>query len=194
MHLLSLCSPSMEIRYESTIRYEEFLQRYLERNEPVLIGPEATKGWKVFQRWFAPTGAELDYDYLIAQFGHLRQSTANSATGDCREVALRTVFDDWKRGFGRDDYVRDLHLPLHIRNEGRDVGKELYEVLEICRDDWMNSSSTRDDFRFVVRSFFALCVRVTDGARRSTWAESTQQLSCTKTSVRSSLCSRERKV
>lgn len=157
----------MEIRYEATIGYERFLQEYLSKNEPVLIGPSATKSWEIFNRWFSPPdGSELSYDYLIAQYGHLRHLVANSTTGECRDELLRDVFEDWRDGEGREDYVRDLHLSLIVTKEGRKVQEELYEVLEICRDDWMNSSSTTDDFRFVVRSFLAIAVRNTDGVRQ----------------------------
>lgn len=124
--------------------YESF-RGFLERNEPVLITARPT--WSIMD-------TPLDYRELQQRYGYLLHVHSNSSTHEIATTPLSHLFDLWEQGKGEELYARDLHLPLMIREAGREVEEELYRVEEILRDDWMNgyyASADKGDFRFVVR-------------------------------------------
>lgn len=148
----------MAIEFVESIEYRRFLEVYLCGNDPVLIGATSMISWPLFRSWFS--GHEINYAHLRSTYGHHIHSFINCRTQTSREGTLGEMLDLWEKGEGREEYARDLHLPLLVRREGRSVEGEMYEVMDVCRDDWMNSSATTDDFRFVVRPFPCLLLHI----------------------------------
>ncbi|GAA6000935.1 uncharacterized protein JCM10292_006502 [Rhodotorula paludigena] len=147
--------------------YAYFREHHLQPNSPCLFPQDLVKHWALLRcRLLDGTEArQFDWDYLRDQYGSLDIS--------CVELGERAVeptprtFGDlcdlWQSGGGRSKYLKDWHLPLRVHEAAEQHGKgkgkervrdELYEVPEVCLDDWMNewecsSEGRGDDFRFV---------------------------------------------
>lgn len=132
------------------ISYSDFLNSYFLPNQPLLIASPLTQAWPLFSSWLT-NESEVKWSYLKEQYGAIWHSV--NVGHEDKECALRDVFDLWERGDGKSIYVKDLHLPLEILKRGENsVEEELYSIVDLARDDWMNSfyaAHTRDDFRFV---------------------------------------------
>lgn len=112
------------------MEYAQFLNNHLLPNVPVLLDTcQQVFAWPLFAAWFNCSDGSVNYNRLIAE--HAPHLDA-------------VVLNRWARGEGKDDYLRDIHLPLLAEPE------LLYTPLSIVRDDWMNqyylnrASCTRD--------------------------------------------------
>lgn len=158
--------------------YSHFRTHHLVSNTPCIFPPQLAQHWKLFDKWFT-NEQELDWQYLNEQYGSLRVECI-----DCRpdsdeqeeEGAISTfgeLLELWQAEKGCTKYLKDWHLPLEIQRKAgsSEKGKErlvdeLYQVEQVCLDDWMNElegselEGKGDDFRFVVsqsRALSALC-------------------------------------
>ncbi|KAK4700540.1 hypothetical protein P7C70_g5704, partial [Phenoliferia sp. Uapishka_3] len=137
-------------RLSSPVTYAHFAP-YLRSNYPALLPPSATEDWPAFELWFNHD-CSINYDYLRAQYGQLKVQAVDCGNWEAEQRGFGEVLDGWERGAGARVYVKDWHLPLIIRDAGRKVEDELYQVSDLVVDDWMNayySACTKDDFRFV---------------------------------------------
>ncbi|EMD32333.1 hypothetical protein CERSUDRAFT_118711 [Gelatoporia subvermispora B] len=144
--------------------YQEFLERYLIPNRPVVIGPALVSSWPAFRDWILPANKEvlgdkfehdccsrIDWDYLAREYGDCEVTVADCSTREFSDqrretMRLRDVIALWRNGTGSSLYVKDWHL---AREHPHPL---FYATLDIFRDDWMNAYyavCTADDFRFV---------------------------------------------
>ncbi|KAF9425943.1 JmjC domain-containing protein 4 [Podila epigama] len=148
-----------EIPYCSTPpSYREFLEKYLEPNIPVLIGPTLTQNWRARQEWVTAEG-KPDFERLRNQ---LCLEPVQVPVADCHAkdftdqkrstMDLRDFLDQWQAlsecGQPARIYLKDFHFVKTFPTF------HAYETPEIFRDDWMNEFWTRrddmdDDYRFV---------------------------------------------
>ncbi|KAI5479660.1 hypothetical protein MNV49_003170 [Pseudohyphozyma bogoriensis] len=129
--------------------YENF-RTFLESNTPVLVS-DTSASWPASRSWTS-TSDTPNYAHLRTLYGALRVNVVDSWTGEHSEKEFGALLDEWEAGGARKSYAKDWHLPLEIQRAGRIVEEELYDVNEVCVDDWMNSyycRETDDDFRFV---------------------------------------------
>ena len=144
--------------------YPHFRAYHLIPNEPCIFSPELVQQWSIYSLAF-PSNHETDYDYLSSTYGHLQVDCIDCGTSSTSEEPIETfghLLGLWKSGRGRNKYLKDWHLPLHIHQFAETPGKgkekvreELYQVSEVCLDDWMNEfecsrEGKGDDFRFIV--------------------------------------------
>lgn len=146
---------------EST--YTNFRTHHLLSNTPCILPARLVQHWSIFSHVF-PNDHSPDYTYLSTTYGHLPVNCTEMGEEEESIETFGELLDLWKRGRGRDKYLKDWHLPLRIhesaeKGKGKErVKEELYEVLQVCSDDWMNEfegsrEGKGDDFRFVVRNF-----------------------------------------
>ncbi|KAG0345067.1 JmjC domain-containing protein 4 [Podila humilis] len=159
----------VEIPYsENPPSYAEFLERYLEPNIPVLIGPTLTRSWRASQDWVAADG-KPNFDLLRRQ---LCSQPVQVPVADCHSkdfsdqkrssMDLKDFLDEWQAQSEANvparTYLKDFHFVRTFPNYGA------YQTPDIFRDDWMNEFWTRrkatdddggDDYRFVSYSWSA---------------------------------------
>lgn len=165
-------SSSPSIPRPSSLSYAEFAESYLLPNLPVILPASITSDWACHSSWPPTEGGT--FDHLKTTLGSLPIAPTTS-TESSRELptTLLDLLLLWEDNQGRDVYLKDWHLPLVLSRLGPDeVRRQLYEVPDICRDDWMNSywanregkgGNDRDDFRFVVSRGFVRVEVKTDG-------------------------------
>jgi hypothetical protein len=170
LHLMSSL-PRITRLKSHQVNYEYFREHHLVSNSPCIFPPSLAQHWSLFNKWFTPD-AELDYDYLKAQYGSLEVNCIDCEEPNRDEIEPSTfgqLLDLWQARKGQTKYLKDWHLPLEIqRSEGstrkgkEKLRQELYKVETVCLDDWINelegneSQGKGDDFRFVVRKLFQI--------------------------------------
>ncbi|GAA5837786.1 hypothetical protein JCM9279_006859 [Rhodotorula babjevae] len=145
--------------------YTYFRHHHLLPNGPCLFPRALVESWPLISRWLDHDG-NLAWDYLEDRYGTLDIDCIDlaSARDEPAPTTFASLLHLWRRGDGRAKYLRDWHLPLAVYRAGeRDdkakgkarVRDELYEVPDVCLDDWMNElegseeEGRGDDFRFV---------------------------------------------
>ncbi|EKM52981.1 uncharacterized protein PHACADRAFT_30100 [Phanerochaete carnosa HHB-10118-sp] len=161
-------------RLEDAPTYEEFLERYLKPNKPVVIGIDLAKSWPALREWTVPTPPEaasgssrqIDWQHLSDAYGDHVVSVANCSKVDsfgnleCDTARFRDVVSQWQNGEGQLLYVKDWHLARSIESAPSVFSPAtcstgtipFYVTPHIFADDWMNAfytTHTSDDFRFV---------------------------------------------
>ncbi|KAH8077755.1 Clavaminate synthase-like protein [Cristinia sonorae] len=153
-------SPALSCsRISHVPEYDEFFEKYLKPNVPVIIGPALVQSWSAVTNWTITDGhtaSIINWNYLSNQYGHYEVTVADCSNVDSsgnqeRHTGLfRDVVSLWLKGDGQSLYVKDWHLAKLV--EGSDSHDAFYTTPDIFRDDWMNgwySAHTDDDFRFV---------------------------------------------
>ncbi|GAA5966311.1 hypothetical protein JCM3765_005252 [Sporobolomyces pararoseus] len=159
--------PSVARLSPQEVTYSHFRGQYLIPNTPCIFPPQLAQHWKLFDKWFT-NEQKLDWQYLKEQYGSLKVDCI-----DCRPVSdeqkeeetistFGELLDLWQAGKGQTRYLKDWHLPLEIQRTAENTKKgkeklqaELYQVEQVCLDDWMNElegnehEGRGDDFRFV---------------------------------------------
>ncbi|GAA5875592.1 hypothetical protein JCM16303_000677 [Sporobolomyces ruberrimus] len=142
--------------------YDYFRANHLVPNLPCIFPPSLVQSWSLNNKWFARDD-NLDYDYLTRTYGALRVDCVDCAeSGEPDPSTFGKLLELWRAGGGQTKYLKDWHLPLAIQRTAETTrkGKEklvenLYEVPQVCIDDWMNEYECNefegkgDDFRFV---------------------------------------------
>ncbi|KAG0034202.1 JmjC domain-containing protein 4 [Podila clonocystis] len=138
--------------------YDEFLEKYLEPNIPVLIGPALTQPWRARQEWVT-SESKPDFDRLRSQ---LCTQPIQVPVADCQSkdfsdqkrsaMDLKDFLDEWQEQSETHQPARTYLKDFHFVRSFPDYGA--YETPDIFRDDWMNEFWTRrgdmdDDYRFV---------------------------------------------
>jgi len=187
--------------------YPHFRAFHLLQNKPCIFHSELVQHWSIFSLAF-PSNHEPDYEYLSSTYGQLEIDCVSCGSSSSTEEEVETfgeLLQLWRSGKGRSKYLKDWHLPLHIHQLAETPGKgkakvqeELYQVSEVCLDDWMNEfecsrEGKGDDFRFVV-SFSFSKLRRRDEELIMSFRSSTQAVGVLlrlyiEMSVRSFLCS-----
>lgn len=138
--------------------YADFLQHQLE-NRPCLFPASLTADWPAFTDWQTSQG--INFALLSERYGSRTVSVVDCKTSARSERVLRDVLDLWQKDEGKHLYIKDcpsllsVLVPLLRPVLGhlyRNSSIPFYDTPKVFKDDWMNASSTTDDFRFVVRS------------------------------------------
>jgi len=137
--------------WRATLLYEEFREKHLLPNKPVIIGPDLVSSWPARTLWTVSNPessfSHPNFDVLTQRYGDLNVPVDQEG---CRStMLLKDVLDAWRKEEGKNLYVKDWHL---ARQRPQD---QFYETPDIFKDDWMNRyycAETEDDFRFVVRT------------------------------------------
>lgn len=139
---------------ETPPTYQEFFERYLLPNKPVVVGPALVASWSAVTQWVDKFDASsINWDFLVTAYGDELVTTADCDTREFSDqkrqtMQLREVISLWRSGSegGKALYVKDWHLARSVHPQA------FYTTPDIFRDDWMNayySACTEDDFRFV---------------------------------------------
>ena len=114
----------------SEITAEEFRERYMVPNEPVLL-TGAAQGWRATAEWIDHAGQPAVGE--LATLFPRSQVTVVDGAGRRQEMSLSEYSAWWA---GRDGaaplYLKDWHLPCHHPEYGA------YELPEHVADDWLN--------------------------------------------------------
>ncbi|GAA5922364.1 hypothetical protein JCM3775_005704 [Rhodotorula graminis] len=160
-----MSSPAVARLEPAHCTYTYFRQHHLLPNTPCLFPRTLVERWPLLSRWLDKHG-NLDWNHLEDQYGALDVTCIDLApvADEPAPSTFASLLHLWRRGDGRAKYLKDWHLPLAVFRAGeRDVkgkGKErvrdeVYEVPDVCLDDWLNEyegdegAGRRDDFRFV---------------------------------------------
>ncbi|KAF9915834.1 hypothetical protein BX616_005254 [Lobosporangium transversale] len=149
---------------ETSPSYEEFRNRYLEPNLPVVIGPDLTKHWRARQQWVCPETGKPNFAGLREQLCEEEGQPVSILVpvADCQikeftdqkrsTMDLREFLEQWELNSKQNQpsriYLKDFHFLKTF------PWYHAYETPDIFRDDWMNEFWTRrldmdDDYRFV---------------------------------------------
>ncbi|GAA5890845.1 hypothetical protein JCM8208_003071 [Rhodotorula glutinis] len=160
-----MSSPAVARLEPAQCTYAHFRQHHLLPNTPCLFPRTLVERWPLLSRWLDEHG-NLDWDHLEDLYGAFDITCIDLVPADNEPVpsTFASLLHLWRRGDGRAKYLKDWHLPLAVVRAGECEGKgkgkervrdELYEVPDVCLDDWLNEyeggedDGRQDDFRFV---------------------------------------------
>ncbi|KAL1519848.1 hypothetical protein AB1Y20_023351 [Prymnesium parvum] len=132
----------------ASLTVEEFRDRYMIPNEPVLL-TGATHGWRAVAEWVTPRGAP-DISRLAALFGASSASVVEE--GGARRTMRLSEYADWWRARSAATpplYLKDWHLPALFPSYGA------YTPPPHLAEDWLNehwrqaAATEAGDHRFV---------------------------------------------
>lgn len=154
------------------LTYATAYERFFAPNLP-FIAISLTDDWPACRDWVSADAGEPNWDLLQKEYGQAAVGVVDCSLPEDERLPDETTFGEvvrmWKRGEGKDLYIKDWHLRRHARrracpgdteaNEAVQIGQEekkrkieFYTVPHIFSDDWMDSYYTdckEDDFAFV---------------------------------------------
>ncbi|WWC71238.1 uncharacterized protein I206_105191 [Kwoniella pini CBS 10737] len=144
-------TPTRELPTYDNLSYQDFLSNHLIPNHPFLLSSFATSKWSSshdFRLKNLDNSTALPNLSALRKYAHHVVPVANTLRQEFSEFertekALGEVLDLWDIDEGNGLYVKDWHLMAEIEKEGRGV-KEVYQVSECLRDDWLNPPYTPD--------------------------------------------------
>lgn len=143
----------------SALTYDEFFQKYMLVNQPVLI-TNISGEWECAKKWLKDQ-TSVDFEYLKSYLADRQVPVANCSkqhfnSHEKSEISLHKYLDWWKEFVvsnhnpeiaGELLYLKDWHLQKEMEDDCT-----FYTVPEYFQSDWLNEylvAKKKDDYRFV---------------------------------------------
>lgn len=143
-----------------TLSYDDFFERYMLPNRPVII-TDVSQSWTCVKKWLKANETAIDFDSLRQHLKDRLVPVANCSkqhfnSHEKSETHLHKYLDWWEKYAASNHQLEDNNEELlylkdwHLQQEEGDA--QFYKVPVFFQSDWLNEyllESKKQDYRFV---------------------------------------------